>query len=182
MGVSPEDRAADCHTLSRDQAVAAVRQVSNYNRFIAMQVISALAPCTRGDAGVLLRVYGFASSQPIRRDADSNYAPWQSNLLNVEIANRRTEAAARYLRELAGDRNIRIEPAARYQSLAQMQCQRRFNDRPDGQRRNCDDTAAVGESATDQALAQDFFTRTAHIELVNAGACQTRVTSTAAGG
>lgn len=129
------------------------------DRSLITTLVRALAPCgTLGTSGpVLLRVEGYASSEPFER-AEGDV----SRRLNLHLANERRRVVESELRSEA--RRLGVEGAIAladvedYSDIAEMEEYRRFNDRPA-------DSPARGD------YAQDFFTRAAHIRILDLSAC-----------
>ena len=132
------------------------------NADLVSRLVDALVPCGAVEDPVVLRVEGYASSQPFRDTTAS-----VSEALNVRLANARRRSVKAALDEAVAvtgladaPQRILIEQADDYRTIAEMRADLEFNDRPDGN--------ATGP------LPQDFLTRAAHIKVLNPGACRVR--------
>ena len=131
------------------------------DRSLIATLVRALAPCGASGTGtgrpVVLRVEGYASSEPFER-AEGDL----SRRLNVHLANERRRVVESELRaearRLGVGGAIRVPEGEDYTVIAEMEEHRRFNDRPG-------DSSARGE------YEQDFFTRAAHVLIEDLSAC-----------
>ena len=129
------------------------------DRSLIATLVRALAPCgTSGTSGpVLLRVEGYASSEPFER-AEGEV----SRRLNLHLANERRRVVESELRaearRLGVEGAIELAKVEDYTDIAEMEEDRRFNDRPA-------DSPARGD------YDQDLFTRSAHIQILDLSAC-----------
>ncbi|MCZ0954636.1 MAG: hypothetical protein OXQ89_14120 [Rhodospirillaceae bacterium] len=133
------------------------------NADLVSRLVNALIHCGVVDDPVILRVEGYASSGPFEITA----ANLSSDELNVRLANERRrsvkdalDAAILATRLDDAQRMILVIEADDYQTIAEMELDREFNDRPAGEDSN--------------RLPQDFLTRAAHIKVMNPGACRVR--------
>lgn len=129
------------------------------DRSLIATLVRALAPCgASGTSGpVVLRVEGYASSEPFER-AEGEV----SRRLNLHLANERRRVVESELRaearRLGVEGAIELADAEDYSDIAEMEEDRRFNDRPA-------DSPARGD------YDQDLFTRSAHIRILDLSAC-----------
>ena len=142
--------------------VSGAQYDSDANADSVSRLVGALIPCGAVEDPVILRVEGYASSEPFG-NATSNV----SEALNVRLANARRRAVKAALdAAMAGTglavaaQRILVEEADDYRTIAEMRADREFNDRPGG------DTAS--------RMPQDFLTRAAHIKVLNPGTCRVR--------
>ncbi len=133
------------------------------NSELVSRLVNALVHCGALDDPVMLRVEGYASSEPF----DNTTASVTSDGLNVRLANERRRAVKDALDSAIAatgladaERRMLVVEADDYQTIAEMEADREFNDRPTG-----DDT---------NALPQDFLTRAAHIKVLSPGTCRVR--------
>ena len=133
------------------------------NLYLVERLVNALIHCGTANNPVMLRVEGYASSAPFRNAT----ADVSSEDLNLRLANERRRSVKEALdtaiasTEPADARQrILVTEAEDYRTIAEMEEDREFNDRPAG--------------ADSNRLPQDFLTRTAHIKVLNPGACRVR--------
>ena len=143
----------------RTVLVAGVDRKSVRNPDLAEQIVRALLPCGAEDGTdpVVVKVEGYASSerfQPGPGSADD------SDYWNVRTANERRRAVVRMLEQAVGNENSHrfvVCESDDYVSLAEMQRERGFNDRPRGQQAG--------------RLPQDLLTLAAHVKVLHPGTC-----------
>lgn len=135
----------------------------NDNSDLISRLVNALVFCGAVDDPVLLRVEGYASSEPF----ENTTASVSSDDLNVRLANERRGSVKDALDSAIAatgladaQRRILVIEAEDYRTVAEMEADREFNDRPAGDDSN--------------RLPQDFLTRTAHIKVLNPGTCRVR--------
>ena len=133
------------------------------NSDLVSRLVNALIYCGSVDDPVTLRVEGYASSEPF----DNTTADLASEELNVRLANERRssvkdalEAAIAATGLENARRRILVMEAEDYQTIAEMEEDREFNDRPAGDDSN--------------RLPQDFLTRAAHVKVLDPGTCRVR--------
>lgn len=131
------------------------------NSDILARLAQALIPCGAVGDPVILKVEGYASSESFRNTT----AEVTSEELNIRIANERRRSvkealdAAIAATGFAGARSrIVVTEADDYRTLAEMEADREFNDRPAGEDVN--------------TLPQDFLTRAAHVKVMSPGTCR----------
>lgn len=134
------------------QLVVGVDTSSVRNPELVREIVRAFLPCSSagGDDPVILKVEGYASSEPFGSRADSDE-------LNVKTANGRRHTVARMLRDEIGSGNagrVVVCESDDYESLAAMERDREFND-------------LAGGSSEDQYL----LTRAAHVKVLYPGRC-----------
>ena len=152
----------------RTALVAGVDRKSVRNPELAEQIVRALLPCGADDGAdpVVLKVEGYASSERFRSRPGSAD---DSDYWNVRTANERRRTVARMLEQAVGNEDghrFVVCESEDYVSLADMQKEREFNDRPRGR--------TVGR------LPQDLLTLAAHVKVLHPGIC--RVDAQIAGG
>ena len=160
-GIVFADEAASA--LSDYEFTNGVQYNSELNGELIEELIEALIPCGEEDGTrpVWLSVQGYASSAPFR---DQEGAPRpDSDMLNVRVANERKQSVENALlaaiaAESAEDK-IRLVSGHDYDNPDQLERDRMFIDRPDG------DASELG------SLAQDYLTRVAYINVLGAGKC-----------
>ena len=133
------------------------------NSHMVTRLVNALIPCGAVEDPVTLRVEGYASSEPFRNAA----ASVTSEALNLRLAHERRRSVkaaldAAVMATGAADarRRLLVMEAEDYRTIADMEADRQFNDRPAGGDAN--------------PLAQDFLTRAAHIKVMSPGTCRVR--------
>ena len=133
------------------------------NSHMVTRLVNALIPCGAVEDPVTLRVEGYASSEPFRDAA----ASVTSEALNLRLANERRRSVkaaldAAVMATGAADarRRLLVMEAEDYRTIADMEADRQFNDRPAGGDAN--------------PLPQDFLTRAAHIKVMSPGTCRVR--------
>jgi len=163
---NPDQRGSDYHYFrfpisfeqgSLDESLATLDagiKVSERGQGLIEYLAKALLPCgdATGKNPVILKVEGYASSQPFQGNPKSN--EW-----NVNLANARRQTVAQMLRDKFGSENeqgVVVCESADYQSLGEMERERQFDDRP------------VPGDSEDQYL----FTRSAHIKVLHLGRCE----------
>ena len=129
-----------------------VDRSSVLNADLVEEIARALLPCGApdGEDPVILKVEGYASSEPFGTRADSDE-------LNVETANRRRATVAGMLRDQLGPENagrVAVCESPDHESPEGMEREREFND-------------LAGGTAVDQYL----FTRAAHVKVLHPGRC-----------
>ena len=141
--------------------VAVAQYDPDDNSDLVSRLVDALDNSGAVDDPVLLRVEGYASSEPFKNAA----ASVSSDELNVRLANERRHAVKNALDSpiaatgLAdAERRIRVIEAQDYRTVAEMEADREFNDRPPGDDSN--------------RLQQDFLTRAAHLKVLDPGTCR----------
>lgn len=139
-----------------------VQYDADRNANVIEELVTALAPCAgNGPDRVLLRVEGYASSQPFRNE-EGAVLP-NSNELNVHLANERRRVVEGLLRQAITDQGVQgrlvLDDVPNYAVLNEMIDAREFNDRPSGQEPSA------------EAPPQDVFTRAAHIKVLHPGLC-----------
>ena len=141
--------------------VAGAQYDPDDNSDLVSRLVDALVNCGAVDDPVLLRVEGYASSEPFQNAT----ASVSSDELNVRLANERRRAVQDALDSAIAatgladaERRIRVIEAEGYRTVAEMEADREFNDRPAGDDSN--------------RLPQDFLTRAAHIKVLNPGTCR----------
>ncbi len=134
------------------QLIGGVDAPSVRNPELVQEIVQAFLPCgsASGDDPVILKVEGYASSEPFSARADSDE-------LNVKTANARRHTVARMLRDEIGSENagrVVVRESDDYESLAAMEQDREFND-------------LAGGGSEDQYL----LTRAAHVKVLHPGRC-----------
>ena len=148
--------------MANTDLVAGVDAEAVQNPELIEQIAAALLPCGAEDGAdpVILKVEGYASSEPFvfRENVGAD-----SDLWNVRTANRRRNTVALMLQDAIGKENSHrmvVCESDDYASLADMQWERGFNDRP--------------RSLNAGRLAQDVLTRAAHVKVLHPGLCSVR--------
>ena len=133
------------------------------NSDLLARLVDALIPCGAVEDPVILRVEGYASSEPFQNTT----ADVTSEHLNLRLANERRRSvkealdAAVAATGFADARNrIPVTEADDYRTIDDMEADREFNDRPAGEDSN--------------RLAQDLLTRAAHVKVLSPGTCRVR--------
>lgn len=133
------------------------------NSDLLARLVDALIPCGAVEAPVILRVEGYASSEPFQNTT----ADVTSEHLNLRLANERRRSVKEALDTaiaatgFADARSrILVTEADDYRTIADMEADRGFNDRPAGEDSN--------------RLPQDFLTRAAHVKVMSPGTCRVR--------
>ena len=155
--------AFEAGTLSDDGAafVSGTEYDPEENSNLVARLINALIPCGALDDPVILRVEGYASSEPFQNTT----ASVTSEELNLRLANERRRSVKAVLDAAivatgASDarRRVVVTEAEDYRTIAEMEADREFNDRP------------AGEDSS--RLPQDFLTRAAHIKVMSPATCR----------
>lgn len=133
------------------------------NSNLVSRLVNALVYCGAVDDPVILRVEGYASSEPF----ENTLASVSSDDLNARLANERRRSVKAALDSAIAatglanaELRILVTEADNYNTVDEMEADREFNDRPAGEDSN--------------SLPQDFLTRAAHIKVLNPGTCGVR--------
>ena len=140
-----------------------VEYIADNNGDLVRRLVKALVPCGTSKSPVVLKVEGYASSEPFMNKTGDELI--ESKKLNVRVANerrRKVEEAIHAAINSTGaedERRIVVVPGQDYNDLDEMKTARGFNDRSDeGDRGN-------------GGFDQDFFTRAAHIKVLDLVKC-----------
>jgi len=134
------------------------------NKDIVNKLVESLIPCGSLDEPVILKVEGYASSEPYKFFKNvSDY----SDDLNLKVGNKRGASVFRNIKKVVSEwkksisdieKRLIVKPET-WLTFDDMVRGRQFDDRPRGQGKNT------------QALAQDMLTRSAHIKITSPGIC-----------